>query len=127
MKKSKLIHKIKKIKAKYEFVKFIDPGIVYFKKDEFEGIWPFIDEIKEITVTYFLVKIRLRGFKPRVDIGATMYDFDSEKSYSLNGIAKESTKFPFPFEAGIVKKQAEKFLDTRVFLEDLNKLLEEIK
>jgi hypothetical protein len=83
------------------------PILNKYKKPQYEFVgydidnWPLT--INEVTVYYFWVDAVV-GTTIRREIGITCYDSENEKSYSLNGIAKESTGYPFPYQAGICKK-----------------------
>ena len=101
MKKKKyypILNKYKK--PQYKFVGYDFSRCKVVKESDIEN-WPLT--IDEVTVYYFYVDV-VTGTTTRREIGITCYDSENERSYSLNGIAKESTGYPFPYQAGICKK-----------------------
>jgi len=112
MTKKKYYPILKKFKRpRYSFVDFDFSKAKVLRKDDVDA-WPLT--IDEVTVYYFWVDI-VMGTETRREIGITCYDSESEKSYSLNGIAKESTGYPFPYQAGICKKDENgNFVDIEV-------------
>jgi len=89
-------------KPTYNFIEFDFSKTKVVRKDDIKDKWPLIN-IDEVTVYHFLVEVKL-GNAIREEPGITCYDSVEKVSYSLNGIAKESTGYPFPYEAGICKR-----------------------
>jgi len=86
---------------KYSFSEFDYDKTKVVSKSDIGDRWPLIG-IDEVIVYYFYVDITIGGKKTQ-GVGITCYDQDKEIMYSLNGLAKSSIGYSFPYEAGIVK------------------------
>jgi hypothetical protein len=100
-------------KPVYKFVEFDFSKTRVVRKVDIKDRWP-LTGIDEVTVYHFTVDVVI-GSAVRQETGITCYDSIGEVSYSLNGIAKESTGYPFPYEAGICKRDEHgNFMDIEV-------------
>lgn len=112
MRKKKLKCKIKhKKKDGVRFIKFTE--IKVKTRSELNESWPLIG-IDNVVVYHGEIEITTKG-KTWKSESISCYDSIMQKNYSLNGICKTFTGWPFPYETGIVKTDSDgNYMDIEV-------------